>query len=355
LMQPTLLAQSILISPDIILIFFYLLALNAILGSQRLLLTVALIGLGSISLRGIICVAILFVCDIILNRDQFKNKKWLSIFFKKSIVYIPVTALVTTWLIWHYKETSWVGYHSDSPWGNDFQIVSFKIVLRNFVILGWRLMDFGMIAWFVALIPVVIIGYKNYKNSYTLPSHTITLLILAAVPLVIFATILSIYAAILGHRYLLPVYITLSLFVLYHIDYYFSRYKKTIFTAILLVLLTGHLWVYPEKIAMGWDATLAHYPYYKERKEMLNYIKEKNIPSSEVGVGCMNAYCNYLLDLNYDTTCFENELANKKYILYSNINNDYSDSLIDSLNNYWILEKEFKSPTVFLRLYRRPQ
>ena len=93
--------------------------------------------------------------------------------------------------------------------------------------------------------------------------------------------------------------------------------KKVIYVFLLAGLLTGHLWVYPEKISMGWDATLAHYPYYQLRDEMLEYLNEKHIPPSEVGVGCMGAYRNYLLDINSDTSCFSAETkSSKKYILY---------------------------------------
>jgi len=353
LAQPTLLAQSILISPDVILVFFYLLSLNAILKSNRMLLAVSLLGLGSISLRGIMCVAMLFVCDALLN-TSFKGKKWPIVFFKQGLSYIPVSIMVLTWLVWHYASASWVGYHSGSPWAASFLLVSPMMLIRNFFILGWRLIDFGMIVWFIVLAPILIVIYKRYKGKVSLPKYTITLLILVVVPLIIFTIVLTPYSELLGHRYLLPVYITLSLFVLYHIDHFFESYKKAIYGLILIVTLSGHFWVYPEKIAMGWDATLAHYPYYKLRNQALYYFKENNIAVSEVGVGRMSAYCNYLLDLTSDTACFsEADLNKKKYILYSNIYNDYSDTLIDSLKTQWTLQKEFKSPTVFLRLYRK--
>lgn len=354
LAQPTLLAQSTLISPDIVLIFFYLLSLNAILNSNRIMLALALIGVGCISLRGIICVAILFACDTLLSTSLLKNKKWIFAFFKHTLVYLPIAILICLWLLWHYRQTAWIGYHSQSPWAEAFKLVTIKTIIRNIFVLAWRLIDFGMIAWFIALIPIVIIFYKNHKNKIALPEHTIKLLILFTIPLTTFAIVLTPYAELLGHRYLLPVYLTFSLFMVYHINYFFNRYKKPAYIIILLSILTGHLWIYPEKVAMGWDATLAHYPYYQQRKEMLNYLKEKNIPASEVGVGRMSAYCNYLLDLNNDTTCFNSDsLSLKKYILYSSTYNDYSDSLIDSLNNHWILEKEYKSPTAFLKLYRQ--
>ena len=353
LAQPTLLAQSILISPDIILVFFYLLALNAILSGKRLLLAVALIGLGSISLRGIICVSILFVCDALLN-GSFKNKKWPLFFFKQWLAYAPVTVAVSAWIFWHYTSKSWVGYHSDSPWAGSFQLVNAKTIIRNFFILGWRLIDFGMIVWFIVLVPILIICYERYKSKLPLPQYTIKLLILFAVPLAVFSVVLTSYSELLGHRYLLPVYLTFSLFVLYHISYFLTNYKKPIYVVILAVLLTGHFWIYPEKVAMGWDATLAHYPYYRLRQQMLDYIKEEHIPPSEIGWGCMTVYSSYLLDLKSDTTCFREKELSKKYILYSNINNDYSDALIDSLNNNWALQKEYKKAGVFLRLYRKP-
>jgi hypothetical protein len=43
-------------------------------------------------------------------------------------------------------------------------------------------------------------------------------------------------------------------------------------------LLSGNFWVYPDTMAKGWDATLAHLPYHHLRQKMRQYINRNHIP-----------------------------------------------------------------------------
>jgi hypothetical protein len=71
-----------------------------------------------------------------------------------------------------------------------------------------------------------------------------------------------------GPRYFMPQFFVLSLFVLLVLGKYFNDKKlKITFIIAFVFTLTGHFWVYPEKISQPWDTTLAHIPYYELRKE----------------------------------------------------------------------------------------
>ena len=41
--------------------------------------------------------------------------------------------------------------------------------------------------------------------------------------------------------------------------------------------------MYPNKIAQGWDASLAHLPFYSLQLEMNDYLDANEIPYHEVG------------------------------------------------------------------------
>lgn len=48
----------------------------------------------------------------------------------------------------HHLQKQWLVYHQESPWYGSFEFASFKKVIVNIGITGWRMIDFGlMVAW----------------------------------------------------------------------------------------------------------------------------------------------------------------------------------------------------------------
>lgn len=121
-----------------------------------------------------------------------------------------------------------------------------------------------------------------------------------------------------------------------------------------VVLLTGHLWLYPEGIAMGWDSTLAHTPYYHLRNDVIRFIDEKEIPVSAIGTGFPLTSQFRYSDLSGRTDAFSvKDLNKQQYILYSNIINDFTDDERLLLYGQWECIYETASRSVFFRLYKR--
>jgi len=138
--------------------------------------------------------------------------------------------------------------------------------LRNIAILVWRLADYGRI--FVWIIPVLAFVRYDRKRLLTDPAIKLLLLLLTA-SLLFSAPTMLVYKILNGHRYLLPFYYLLSLLVVYllFINPGFYPVRNLIFAIVLAGLVSGSFWVYPGKIANGWDATLAHLPYHHLRKK----------------------------------------------------------------------------------------
>jgi hypothetical protein len=119
--------------------------------------------------------------------------------------------------------------------------------------------------------------------------------------------------------------------------------------------LSGSFWVYPDKIAQGWDATPAHWPYYSVRNEMLNYLKANKIPLSSVGSFFPNTASFRLTDLSDDNLSFKDaDLGKEEYILFSNVFNQ-NDEIIDKLfsEKNWTKEKIIKERGVYMILFWR--
>ena len=342
LLEPTLLAQATLVSPDIVLMAIFITSINLFLNKKYKTLALILIPLGLISLRGMMVLFASF-CAIILNNTFTQKKFNHHYFFKIALVFLPSVIIATVWLWLHYQHTGWIGFHSDSPWASSFQQVSFAQMLKNALLFIWRLVDFGRITvWLLALFLLFKLKFAKQSNLKLSISIVVFILVFAANTL--FAD------GLVGHRYFLPIYFLTLVFVLKNIAFAFPKNNKFAFAMLFLSFLIGATFVYPSKIAMGWDATPAHLPYYSLRKDAIAYLNNNNIPLQAVASGFPNLDSREILELNGDSSHFNSYSdTSLKYILYSNVFN-YPDSLIDKIENTKAIYYQ-KKGFVFIGVY----
>jgi hypothetical protein len=159
---------------------------------------------------------------------------------------------------------------------------------------------------------------------------------------------------LLGHRYLLTIYLTFSILsakVLF--APYVNKTLRLVLIGLWLVsIATGNLWIYPDKVSQGWDSTLAHLPYYKLRKQAIEYIDHQNIDINDVSSFFPNTSSIDEIELNGDKRSFKNYEKDSKYVLYSNIFN-VSDQIYDKFKREYILLEEFKSNGIFIKIYSK--
>jgi hypothetical protein len=154
----------------------------------------------------------------------------------------------------------------------------------------------------------------------------------------------------------LPFLLIFSLFAGFLIFNFINKekIKFLLFAIILTGLLSGNLWIYPKKISQGWDSSLAQLNYFKLRKNMIGYMQKENIKITETGCTFPNIAQTKYLELNEDTTAFANlNTEENKYILYSNIYNDFSKENIIKIRENYTKIKSYKSNGVFLELYKK--
>ena len=349
LIQPTLLGQSILISPDIPLVFFFLLALNGVLCNRRILLLLGIAGLFLISMRGAMLSFGILLLDLYFNFKQFKSRYFITL-SKMSLSYLPGFILFGLYNYYHYLNKGWIGYHDDSPWAGSFQHVDIFGFLRNIVILGWRLVDFGNIfLWITGLW----LFYK-YFATLTKDKRFINLVIVFFVILGCLSVSFLSYNGLNAHRYILPVYLTFSLLVVFMLFNSPVVGKSKIFILICIGLLSGHLWIYPKPISQGWDASLAHFPYYELRDKILQDLKAQNIGIEEVACVFPNQSEMRYMDLTGSKlkhTPFDHNTS--KYVLYSNVFNDFSDEDTQILTEKFKVLNHHEKFGVFMTLYKK--
>ena len=359
-LDPVFAGQSVLVSPDIAVMCFFLMGLNAVLHQKKMLLGLAAIGLAAMSMRGMMIVLSLYFFSLLASvvvkefEPKMDLKKWFLFLWNKALPFVPSGLLSLVFLAAHYLHTGWVGYHVDSPWATAFEKVDFMGFVKNCVVYVWRILDFGR---------VFLLGFGTYsfyhfwskKKLNGFPMKFSLLLALLIATLFCLSPSVLIHKGLLLHRYLLPVMFTLNLLAIYLILNVDLKYKNTFLGLAFIGLATGNFWVYPKHIAQGWDATLAHIPFYELRKEMIDFIDTEGMNKEEIGSAFPNISGTRYTDLaEVDENFVKFDLEENDYILYSNVMNDFSDEELLDLEDNWAVIKKIRSGGVCFVLYGSP-
>ncbi len=349
LADPTFLAQTVVYSTDLVMLFFMLLALNSVLLNRRGLLVLAVTGLLFSHMRGVMVGATIGLFDL-YRHANWKNR---NTFVRVFLPYIPGLALFLGWALFHYQVKGWIAYHPGSPWAGCYELVDGAGFVKNCGIVLWRLLDFGHVfVWIVIVALIIPLLNKNVPGDSKF--RELVFLIILSIALTL--PTMLIYKILNGHRYLITVYYFLSLLAVYLLFATPGRERQRKWLAILIMagLLSGNFWVYPDKIAKGWDASLAHLPYHHLRHEMISYIDKHLIPVNETGSRTPNTSVMDNIDLNGDQRAFPwADLSKDNYVFYSNICNAFTDEEVDELKTRWGVEKEFRCLQVRVTLYKR--
>lgn len=353
LADPTFLSQAMMISPDIVLVFCFFMAVNAILNNKKTWLFIAVFVLFLISMRGLIAAFMILLLDIMFTlRKQYFRGFPLHMLLMKAAFYVVPFIVFLAYQVYHYNQTGWVWTSPNSDWEEGRKINDFKGAFYNIGIYGWRILDFGRVLPMVLLI-VMLFKYRRrlFSDQYSLKMAVLFLTagLVYLIPFLYFEYLTN-------HRYILPLIMLLLLIFVFYTTKAISssRIKTGIFSISLISLLLGNFWVYPEKIAQGWEASLAHLPFYNLQLEMNNYLDEHKIPYHEVGTTFPILGKHDVIFLNGDNRAFQSKNVGKdKYVLYSNSMNDFSDKEIELLHADYQVVKTLNSPTVYIQLFER--
>ena len=350
LLDTTLLAQATLVSPDIPLMAFFLLSFLGILKSSTYLKLLGGMGLALISSRGQMILLAMIIYEILVHLRIHKLRSAQKIFEYLS-GFMPGVFLVIFYGLYHYIIKGWVGYHPDSPWAPSFAFVDITGFFKNMLVVLWRSIDFGHIFTFI---PALYFGSLYWKKD---SDKKMKLLILLAITLYVFVLPQLIYRGLLAHRYFLPIYIVNGMITILGIKLtYRSRFahRSVIALFVLLGMLSEHLWNYPRSVSQGWDAKLTYLPYNNTLDKAKAYINFLGIPYSEVGTAFPNLHSEYFTHLNSNTRKFkEKNLQDDRFILYSNIMNDFSDGELIDLFTNWDVVQGWRDGSIEMILFSR--
>lgn len=285
---------------------------------------------------------------------NYKDITSIKTFFEQAWPWVLGGSFGLAFLVYHYVEKGWNGYHEGSPWAFCFQKVGIRGFLKNGVLLVWRMLDFGRLAIWMCIVAGTCIAYKKQHLFQQEIRHSFLLFFIVlgfSCPSFLFYNMLN------AHRYLLPVYLCAGLLAAQlTIRVLFVHVKsKAWLTGFFMLLLSGHFWVYPDSISKGWDSSLAYLPYFDLRQKMIDYIKQEEIPLDQVSTGAFNEQVFDHYDLSGDSLHFTFNGLDNEFVFYSNIYNNYSDRELKELKCCWSKKKEFKKGLVRVALYQNPR
>jgi hypothetical protein len=338
IVNPVILGQFSLISPDIILITCFVWILYSRAGEKKGLNMLFMQVLALISLRGLMVVFGFIIFDVIRKKLN-----------KNDIVeHLIILIIPGLYFLFHLYSTQWVFIHQSSPWSESFSFVGFNALFKNVMVFFWRLLDFGN------LIVVGIFGYLLMVKKSLIFKEKFWVLYLVLFGIFGLTAILA--SGLSAHRYLLPLYVCLTLITASVISQALNPIKiKMLFLSIYVVLLSGNFWIYPDNIAQGWDSSLAFVPYFNLHKDAVKFLNENQIKLGDVGSAFPNLREEKYSLLNSGDAKFSKyNLSSDSLILYSNIMNEFSDDELNQLKQNWSVVEKWNSNGVKIILYKKP-
>ncbi len=343
--DPTLFTQLILINPEVIQLFFFFLALNGLIKQNRIHKILGLFFLGIVTYRGMMLCAGLFLIEVtLLFWVENKNIRELTkISFLTDYLIGALPALI--YVFWRLTTKGWLQTHPDSPWSSLWQFASLKDFIRNGIVLTQRYLDYGRIVVFA-----FVIGVFFRKTKLLVLKKTQQLLIVSLMSVFVIVIVSLFTKNTMGHRYFIVSYIAVILLSFILLDE--LKYKKIYYVILLIGLVSGNLWIYPPKIAQGWDASLAHLPYWKLRIEAIEFMDKNNIPIEQTASFFPNGTSINNIVLNDDERSFVAFTGEERYVFYSTVYNLGNKEFILLKKNYSPV-KEFERNRIHLTLFKR--
>ncbi len=365
LLEPTFLAQAIHVAPDIPLLAFYLCGLLAVLRKKPVLFGVCLLGMGMISLRGCFGMLALWVTALYLHQLHYPSPEKSSPgerirawgLFKPGL-FIPAlisAGLVLSWHLYHASKSGYFLVNPNSSWSEAQSILGWQGMLRNAGLIVWRSLDFGrLVLWIPGLIWMAQMLLNARRGEHPEREER-ALLAIFLLPLLVYTLAYLPFANPIAHRYLLPVFVLALPWFAYRISVLHASRRSLYFIAMVAILGFGHRWIYPDKTAQGWDASLAHLPYFSLMSQAWSEIPDPGSVYTEFPLyKPMQSIRPGSQQQRESFNKASGDWLDHNYILYSNIINDIPDATYDEISKVWPLQREWTQGRVFIRLYRKP-
>ena len=345
IIDPTISTAFVLVNPEIIIIFFFFLAVNGILFKSKVQKFIGLLFLSIVSFRSMMLFGGIFLFEVCNQLILEKKKLKVILNIKFLIPYIIGCIPGVLFVLWRLTTKGWLQTHPDSPWAGYWHFADFGFFIRNCIVLIWRYLDFGRVFIFLFLTISLFLFRKKIIKS--IKNKQLILLGITSVSIIIITVLIATNA--FGHRYFIVSYVAFILFACKILQEFYNQ-KKLIYSLLFIGLLTGNLWMYPKNLSQGWNATLGHLPYHSLRIEAIDYLNKNNIDVENVASFFPNYNNLDYIDFKGDKRSFAKFNSNKEYVFYASVYN-LTDEEQKSLANHYSVLKQFHKFNTTIKIY----
>ncbi|WP_146092114.1 hypothetical protein [Polaribacter filamentus] len=129
--DPTLSTQFVIVNPEVIIVFFFFLAINGILFNHKTTKFIGLLFLSIVSFRSMMLFGGLFLFDA-FNKHFIEKKKLKIILNLKFLLFYLLSCLPGfVFVCWRLLTKGWLQTHPDSPWVGLWAFADLKTFLKN--------------------------------------------------------------------------------------------------------------------------------------------------------------------------------------------------------------------------------
>lgn len=288
------------------------------------------------------------------NSEETAGKRWMAVLKNTFALFLPALGMaVVLCLLQWILQRGVFGFGPDSPW----KIASLSRIFRNILAFPRFILDLGKVfLWMAVFFLLFRFGMKKFWKA--IPQDLVRAY--ACVASVLLAVTVP-FENPMSARYYLFLFVLFALMTGMLLFSLLPFKTGRRISAVMIVLLWGaHFMRYPEGIAVSWDSTLSHLPYYGLRQEVESCLREKGADPGQV-----KALFPYEkpLDLVYLNGKELGRLAYREfsssdtaaYIVYSNIANveDRESAGIDT--QHYVLDARFSRSAVYFEIWRRKE
>ena len=345
IIDPTIATAFVLVNPEIIILFFFFLAVNGILFKSNILKYIGLLFLSIVTFRSMMLFGGILLFEVCNNLLIEKKRLKSIVNIRFLIPYILGSIPGVLFVVWRLTTKGWLQTHPNSPWAGYWHFADFEFFIRNCIVLLWRYLDFGRIFIFLFLIISILLFRKKIIQSKN--NKKLLLLAFTSVFFIVITVLIATNA--FGHRYFIVSYIALLLLAFNILQRFYTK-KRVIYVVLCFGLLTGNLWIYPKHLSQGWNATLGHLPYHSLRIDAIDYLNKNNINIEEVASFFPNYNVLDYIDFKGDTRTFSKFNASNKYVFYASVYN-LTDEEQKSLANHYSVLKQFHKFNTTIKIY----
>lgn len=340
LLHPYILTQSTLISYDILQIAFFLTTFYGILYHKRCWIVLGIILLSSCSVRGQILSAFLLMAYSIYHFREFGK-------ISTTIIFSALPVIL--WNVYHFNQTGWMLSTPSSSWENHRSFADFTQMAKNIFGIVRCFVDYGIIALTLTFFGSLS-HFKSLQEEAVIKKYIFTFLIVFMGTMVVMTAVNN----PIGHRYFMILHVGMILWLA--LIWEKLQWKKIVLPLIFISFISGHFWIYPDKISNGWDVTLQYVNYEKNRSQLYSFIQEDKIAPQQIA-SAFPLFCSLAqTDLKQGERMIdisEIDIQMAEYIAYSPVCNDIKDIDKDELQNSFQILKVFGKGMTRVELYGR--